>query len=53
MCCIGGTNWAEDVERLRSNPLVIVGICEKVLSFINSKKMNISHLRMLVIDEAD
>ncbi len=51
---IGGTSINEDAIQLQKNtPQVIVGTPGRIFDMIKREKLNVSYLKLLVIDEAD
>lgn len=53
MCAVGGTDIKEDLTRIRENPLVMVGTTNRVFSFVSRKNIDVSTIKMVVLDEAD
>lgn len=49
----GGANLRRQVKRLRTHPEVIIGTPGRVLHMIDNGHLKLSHLRAMVIDEAD
>jgi translation initiation factor 4A len=51
--CIGGTNMRESVTILRSGVQVVVGTPGRVFDMIQRRVLNVSRLKLFVLDEAD
>ena len=51
--CIGGTSRADDIAALRSGVQVVVGTPGRVFDMINRRALDVSHLKLLILDEAD
>lgn len=49
----GGANLRRQVKRLKTHPEVVVGTPGRVLHMIDNGHLKLSHLRAMVIDEAD
>jgi superfamily II DNA/RNA helicase len=50
---IGGTATARQIEKLKSKPQVVVGSPGRILELIERGKLKTTHLRAIVVDEAD
>ena len=50
---IGGTATARQIEKLKSKPQVVVGSPGRMVELIERGKLKTTHLRAIVIDEAD
>lgn len=50
---IGGANIKRQIERLKSNPEVIVGTPGRILELIQSKKLKMHKVKTIVLDEGD
>ena len=51
--CVGGTAVADDIAALRSGVQVVVGTPGRVFDMINRRALDVSHLKLLILDEAD
>ena len=51
--CIGGTSRADDIAALRSGVQVVVGTPGRVLDMMRQYALEVSHLKLLILDEAD
>jgi ATP-dependent RNA helicase DeaD len=49
----GGANIVPQIDKLKNNPHVVIGTPGRTLDLINRKKLSLSHLDYLVLDEAD
>jgi superfamily II DNA/RNA helicase len=50
---IGGTATARQIEKLKSKPQVVVGSPGRMVELIERGKLKTTHLRAIVVDEAD
>jgi superfamily II DNA/RNA helicase len=50
---IGGTATARQIEKLKSKPHVVVGSPGRIVELIERGKLKTTHLRAIVVDEAD
>ena len=50
---LGGVDYNVERRMLKSNPNIIVGTPGRLLDHINNKKLDLSHLKSLTLDEAD
>jgi len=50
---IGGTATARQVEKLKSKPHIVVGSPGRIVELIERGKLKTTHLRAVVVDEAD
>lgn len=50
---IGGTATARQIEKLKSKPHVVVGSPGRMVELIERGKLKMTHLRAIVVDEAD
>ena len=50
---LGGVDYNKERRMLKSNPNIIVGTPGRLLDHINNKKLDLSHLKSLTLDEAD
>ena len=50
---VGGTSIEEDVQHLKNTPHIIVGCPGRINDMIRRKKINISNVKIVVLDEAD
>ena len=50
---IGGTATARQIEKLKSKPHVVVGSPGRIVELIERGKLKMTHLRAVVVDEAD
>jgi len=50
---IGGTATARQIEKLKSKPHVVVGSPGRIVELIDRGKLKTTHLRAIVVDEAD
>jgi superfamily II DNA/RNA helicase len=50
---IGGTATARQIEKLKSKPHVVVGSPGRMVELIERGKLKTTHLRAIVVDEAD
>ena len=50
---IGGTNIREDIRILREGVHIVVGTPGRICDMIHRKSLDISHMQMIVLDEAD
>jgi superfamily II DNA/RNA helicase len=50
---IGGTATARQIEKLKAKPHVVVGSPGRIVELIERGKLKTTHLRAIVIDEAD
>ena len=50
---IGGTATTRQVEKLKSKPQVVVGSPGRIIELIERGKLKTTHLRAMVVDEAD
>jgi len=51
--CIGGTLVREDIRILRVGVQIVVGTPGRVFDMVNRQVMNLSDVRLFVLDEAD
>ncbi|KAF0422003.1 DEAD/DEAH box helicase [Pediococcus pentosaceus] len=49
----GGANVQRQIERLKKKPEIVVGTPGRVLTLINERRLKVSEIQSLVIDEAD
>ncbi|MGK4094529.1 DEAD/DEAH box helicase [Pediococcus pentosaceus] len=49
----GGANVQRQIERLKKKPEIVVGTPGRVLTLINERRLKVSEIQNLVIDEAD
>ena len=49
----GGANIVTQIRDLKSNPQIIVATPGRLLDLINRKAINLSHIEVVVLDEAD
>lgn len=49
----GGANVQRQIERLKKKPEIVVGTPGRVLTLINERRLKVSEVQSLVIDEAD
>lgn len=52
-CFIGGNPLEEDVKRLQNGSQIIVGTPGKIYELLRRQKLKTSHLKLLILDEAD
>lgn len=52
-CCIGGTPVQEDVRKLEHGQHVVTGTPGRVLDMMERKAFRTSHVKLLILDEAD
>ena len=52
-CCIGGRNVTEDVSNLEHGTHIVSGTPGRVFDMIRRRTFRTSHIKMLVLDEAD
>lgn len=50
---LGGVDYNKERRMLASNPNIIVGTPGRLLDHLKNKKLNLSHLKSLTLDEAD
>ena len=50
---LGGVDYNKERRMLKSNPNIIVGTPGRLLDHITNKKLDLSHLKSLTLDEAD
>jgi superfamily II DNA/RNA helicase len=50
---VGGVSIGDNIESLRKKPQIIIGTPGRVLDMIHKRYINISTLKMLILDEAD
>jgi superfamily II DNA/RNA helicase len=50
---VGGVTIGDNIESLRKNPHIIIGTPGRVLDMIHKRYINVSTLKMLILDEAD
>ena len=50
---VGGTSIEEDVNELKKVPHIIVGCPGRINDMLRRKKMNVSNVKVMVLDEAD
>ena len=50
---LGGVDYNKERRMLKSNPNIIVGTPGRLLDHINNKKLDLSNLKSLTLDEAD
>ena len=53
MGCIGGTNVRDDMEKLAQGVQVVVGTPGRVFHMISNEALDVSNLKVFVLDEAD
>ncbi|XP_071798582.1 uncharacterized protein [Asterias amurensis] len=53
MACIGGTNVANDIAKLKNGVQVVVGTPGRVFDMIGRNALDTTYIRMFVLDEAD
>lgn len=53
MCLVGGVDVKEDLERLKKNPVIIVGTPARIKSFIDHRSIHFNKVNTFVVDEAD
>lgn len=51
--CTGGTKVSEDVKALAEGVHVVVGTPGRVLDLVSKGKLSITHIKVLILDEAD
>merc|ERR1712153_142200 len=51
--CIGGTKVADDIDMLRRGVHVVVGTPGRVFDMIERRALDVSHIKMFILDEAD
>ena len=51
--CVGGTNMKDDLRRLQSGVIVVVGTPGRVADMVRRGALRTDHLKLLVLDEAD
>ena len=49
----GGTSVNNNIEELRRNPHIVIATPGRLLDMLNKRKVNISDMKYIVIDEAD
>lgn len=49
----GGANVKRQIEKLKTNPEIIIGTPGRVLNLVNERKLKLHLIQSLVIDEAD
>ena len=50
---VGGVSIGDNIESLRKKPQIIIGTPGRVLDMIHKRYINVSTLKMLILDEAD
>lgn len=50
---IGGNDINRDMERAKSNPHIVIGTPNRILSLIQASALTVTHASRIVIDEAD
>jgi len=53
MACMGGTDVADDVNRLESGVHCVVGTPGRVFDMINRRALQVNEIRQFVLDDAD
>lgn len=54
VCAVfGGSNIDRQIKSLKNNPQILVGTPGRLIDLLNRKKLNLSNLKTLVLDEAD
>lgn len=53
ICLTGGSSVSDDAERLRSGVHFICGTTGRIEHLIRENKLKCSHMKMVIIDEAD
>merc|ERR1712028_28390 len=51
--CIGGTKVSDDIEMLRRGVHIVVGTPGRVFDMIERRALDVSHIKMFILDEAD
>jgi len=51
--CIGGTKIADDITKFQSEIQVVVGTPGRILNLISRGALNTSHIKLIILDEAD
>lgn len=54
VCAVfGGSNIDRQIKSLKNNPHILVGTPGRLIDLLNRKKLNLTNLQCLVLDEAD
>jgi translation initiation factor 4A len=51
--CVGGTKRREDIEKLQEGVHIVVGTPGRVFDMISRRTLNVEHIKIFVLDEAD
>ncbi len=49
----GGTSYEKQIRELKNRPQVVIGTPGRIIDHMNRKTLQLDHLKMLVLDEAD
>ncbi len=50
---MGEVNIDNQIKKLRDKPAIVVGSCGRILDLISKKKLNVSQVNTVILDEAD
>lgn len=53
LCTIGGIDIADDIERIKHDPLIVVATPQRLQGLANQRLLDLSLVRIFAIDEAD
>jgi len=53
LACIGGTSMRDQSSQLRRGAHVVIGTPGRILDLVQKRILNVSEMRMLILDEAD
>jgi translation initiation factor 4A len=51
--CVGGTKVSDDIDTLRRGVHIVVGTPGRVFDMIERRALDVSHIKMFILDEAD
>ncbi len=51
--CIGGASISRQIDALKEKPQVVIGGPVRLIALVHLKKLNLSHIKMAIFDEAD
>jgi len=51
--CVGGTKVSDDIDILRRGVHIVVGTPGRVFDMIERRALDVSHIKMFILDEAD
>lgn len=52
-CCVGGSNLRNDINILKKGVHIVSGTPGRIYDMIKKGYLNVDHLKLFVLDEAD